>query len=137
MLFSSISSLIIGSRLLISVISSTEMVPPHNAFSMRFCSASRAAMSFSSCSNSIFSLYVFFVRVVLLRVFFSISRLLFNAAFCACSSLVCGVVAREIFNNTITFEYKQVVYNFIHEIAVVTYDNDTAWEILKIFFKNL
>ena len=126
MLFLSISSLIIGSRLLISVISSTEMVPPHNAFSMRFCSASRAAMSFSSCSNSIFSLYVFFVRVVLLRVFFSISRLLFNAAFCACSSLVCSEDHSRYW-----------VYNFIHEIAVVTYDNDTAWEILKIFFKNL
>ena len=60
--FSSRASFISGSRLLFSVSSSIERVPLHKASSISFCSCSSLAMSFSNCSNSHFSLYVFFLR---------------------------------------------------------------------------
>lgn len=47
------------------------------------------------------------------------------------------VVSGEIVYYAIAFEHKQMVYHFIHEITVVTYDYDTAGEVGQILFKYL
>ena len=50
---------------------------------------------------------------------------------------VVGVVAREIADVALSFEYQQMVYHFVHEVAVVAHHDDTSLEVLQVFFQHL
>ena len=47
------------------------------------------------------------------------------------------VVARKVFHLSIALKHQKMVDDFIHEVTVVTHDNDTTMERLKVFFEHL
>ena len=96
---------------------------------------------FFQCGNLFFQLFEFLpfleghaalvVQADTLRFFFlGLGCFLFMFSLGQLPVTVVGVVAREIADVALSFEYQQMVYHFVHEVAVVAHHDDASLEVL-------